>query len=123
MTRILIVDDQLSFRRRLRALLERAGLEVVGEAGDISAAEAFVISRQPDLAMVDVFLPGTSGIEGIRRLKALAPRLRVILMSAYHESAWKEAALAAGAEAFVLKDDLDLALVQTWADRKKGETR
>lgn len=123
MTRVLIVDDRAAFRRQLRALLLRAGLEVVGEAGDIPAAEALVISMQPDLAIVDVFLSGTSGIEGIRRLKALAPRLRVILMSAYHESAWKEAALAAGAEAFVPKDDLDLALVQTWVDRKKGETR
>lgn len=116
MTRVLIVDDQPSFRKRLNSLLTVAGLTVVGEAKDIQEAEAQVNTLQPDLAVVDVVLPEISGIEGAPRLKANSPNLRVILVSAYRDRAkvYLNAAKQAGAEAFVSKDDLDIALVQTW---------
>jgi DNA-binding NarL/FixJ family response regulator len=116
MTRVLIVDDQPAFRRHLRQLLTYAGLTVVGEAGDIPAAEAQVLALQPDLAVVDVRLPGVNGMEGTPRLKALAPGLRVILISAYRDQAevFQTAAEEVGAEAFVPKDDLDLSVVQAW---------
>jgi DNA-binding NarL/FixJ family response regulator len=121
MTRVLIVDDQPAFRLQLRRLLERAGMDVIGEAGDIPAAEAQVAALQPDLAVVDVMLPGISGLAGAPRLKALAPGLRVILVSAYRDQAhvFREAAAQAGAERFVQKDDLDLAVVDSW-DLKGG---
>ncbi len=116
MTRVLIVDDQSSFRRHLRQLLALAGLTVVGEAGDIPEAESLVRERQPDLAVVDVMLPGMSGLEGATRLKAIAPALRVILISAHRNRAdlFRTAAEERGAEAFVAKDDLDLDLVRAW---------
>jgi two-component system nitrate/nitrite response regulator NarL len=115
-TRVLIVDDQPAFRLQLHRLLERAGMDVVGEVGDIPAAEAQVAALQPDLAVVDVMLPGISGLAGVPRLKALAPGLRVILVSAYRDQAhvFRDAAAQAGAEAFVQKDDLDLAVVDSW---------
>jgi DNA-binding NarL/FixJ family response regulator len=121
MVRVLIVDDQPAFRLQLRRLLERAGMDVAGEAGDIPAAEAQVAALQPDLAVVDVMLPGISGLAGAPRLKALAPGLRVILVSAYRDQAhvFREAAAQAGAERFVQKDDLDLAVVDSW-DLKGG---
>jgi DNA-binding NarL/FixJ family response regulator len=110
------VDDQPAFRRHLRRLLTYAGLTVVGEAGDIPAAEAQVRALQPDLAVVDVRLPGVNGIEGTFRLKALSPNLRVILVSAYRDQAevFQTAAEEVGAEAFVPKDDLDLDVVRAW---------
>ena len=116
MTRVLIVDDQPAFRRQLRPLLTRAGLTVVGEAGDIPEAEAQVQALQPDLAVVDVVLPGVNGIEGTARLRALAPTLRVILISARRDQAdvFQTAAAEAGAEAFISKDDLDLGAVRAW---------
>ena len=58
MTRVLIVDDQPVFRRQLRLLLTHAGLTVVGEAGDVPSAENLVQKLRPDLAVVDVMLPG-----------------------------------------------------------------
>jgi DNA-binding NarL/FixJ family response regulator len=121
MTRVLIVDDQPAFRLQLRRLLERAGMDVIGEAGDIPAAEAQVAALHPDLAVVDVMLPGISGLAGAPRLKALAPGLRVILVSAYRDQAhvFRDAAAQAGAERFVQKDDLDLAVVDSW-DLKGG---
>ena len=77
MTRVLIVDDQPSFRRQLRQLLILAGLCVVGEAGDIPTAESLAQALQPDLVVVDM-MPGVNGLEGVLRLKALLPSLRVI---------------------------------------------
>ncbi len=64
MTRVLIVDDQPAFRRALRQLLTRAGLVVGGEAGSIAEAEALVQTVRPDLAVVDVMLPGINGLKG-----------------------------------------------------------
>jgi two-component system response regulator DesR len=123
MTRILIVDDQPVFRRQLRRLLAYAGLIVVGEAGDIPEAEAQTQALQPDLAVVDVMLPGVNGLEGTPRLKALAPALRVILVSAYADRGdlFRAAAQAAGAEAFIAKDDLDVGVVSAW--RRQSDVR
>jgi DNA-binding NarL/FixJ family response regulator len=116
MIRVVIVDDQPVFRRHLRRLLSRAGLQVIGEAGEILEAEPLVTALQPDLAVVDLMLPGVDGLEGIRRLKARHPALRVILISAHRNQAQllRAAAAAAGAEAFVPKDELDLRQVASW---------
>jgi DNA-binding NarL/FixJ family response regulator len=116
MTRVLIVDDQASFRQQLRQLLIYAGLEVAGEASDIQTAEGLVRSLCPELAIVDIMLPGINGLEGTRRLKAVAPHLRVILVSAYrdHAAAYRAAAAQVGADLFVAKDDLDVDLVRSW---------
>jgi len=116
MIRVLIVDDQPAFRRQLCALLTRAGFEVVGEAQDMAEAEEQARGTHPDLAVVDVMLPGVNGLDGIPRLKEILPDLRVIVVSAYRDRAeiFRTAARAAGAEAFVPKDDLDLQTVRHW---------
>jgi len=118
-TRVLIVDDQPAFRRVLSQLLSQAGLDVIGEARDISEAEALVRANPPDLAVIDVMLPDISGLEGTPRLKALLPDLRVILISAYlnHAGIFQSVAREAGAEAFVSKDKLDLDVVRMWSSK------
>jgi two-component system nitrate/nitrite response regulator NarL len=117
-TRVLIVDDQSSFRRQLRRLLTHAGLTVVGEAGDMPEAKELTRSLQPDLAVVDVNLPGENGVSGTPQLMALAPKMRVILVSAQQDRArvLQRSAVEAGAEAFVAKDDLELEVVEKWAE-------
>ncbi len=122
MIRVLIVDDQPSFRRQLRALLSYAGFSVVAEAQDIPAAEEQVRLCHPDLAVVDLMLPGINGLDGIPRLKALAPDLRVFLVSVFRDAAdmFRSAARDAGAEAFISKDELGLELVSAWKDKAGG---
>ncbi len=116
MTRVLIVDDQPQFRRHLRRLLTYAGLNVVGEAETLLEAEQMLQQLHPDLAVLDVILPGVNGLAGTRRLKALLPDLRVILISAYRDQAdgFHTAAEEVGADDFIAKDDLSLDVVQAW---------
>ena len=116
MTSVLIVDDQPVFRRQLRQLLSKAGLSVIGEAGDIPTAKKLVQEHQPDIAVVDIMLPEISGIEGTPQLKALATNLKVILVSAYQDSSqvFQQSAEEVGAEAFFSKDDLSLVIVKSW---------
>ncbi len=127
-TRVLIVDDQESFRRHLRQLFTQAGLDVIGEAGDIPEARELTRSLQPDLAIIDINLPGESGISGAPQLIALAPNMRVILISAQQDYAQvlQKSAQEVGVAAFVLKDDLELELVKKWmnlpfAGKNQGE--
>jgi len=118
MTRVLLVDDQTAFRQQLRQLLLYAGATVVGEANDIPAAEEIVQSLRPNLAIVDIMLPGINGLEGTRRLKTIDPSLHVILISAYrdHAAAYRLAAAQVGADQFVAKDELDLNSVRKWLE-------
>ena len=116
MTRVLIVDDQPEFRSRLAQLITLAGLSVIGEAGDIATAESIVQQEQPELAIIDVVLPRINGLDGTRQLKVICPGMKVIVISAYidHADIFRSAAQEAGAEAFVAKDDLDLAMIRKW---------
>jgi two-component system chemotaxis response regulator CheY len=124
MARILIVDDSIYILALLRRVLEAAGHEVVGQARDgAEALEAFA-RLQPDLAIVDIVLPGLGGIEIIRRLRAIVPAARVVVYSAYgHEEKVREA-LAAGAREYVVKtpDPQPLvAAVEKAAGRRAGD--
>jgi DNA-binding NarL/FixJ family response regulator len=116
MTRVLIVDDQAAFRHLLRQLLTRAGLSVVGEAETLPEAEALVEELLPDLAIVDVVLPGMDGISGVSFLKDLCPSMRLILVSSYVDRAdvFRIAAEDVGADAFIPKDELDIETVRAW---------
>jgi two-component system, OmpR family, response regulator len=120
MIKVLIIDDQPTFRRQLSTLLSYAGMTVIGEASDISTAEKIAKETQPDIAVIDVMLPGENGLSGTKKLKALVDHLRVFLISAHHDSAdlFMKSAEDIGAEAFISKDELDLDLVKRWIDQK-----
>lgn len=116
MTRVFIVDDQPAFRRQLRDCLTYAGLAIVGEAGSIEEALDQLPSASPDLAVVDVEMPGISGLDGVSLLKQAAPDLRIILVSAYLDQSEMlvKAAERVGAEAFIPKENLDLEVIKAW---------
>jgi DNA-binding NarL/FixJ family response regulator len=100
--RVVIADDRLRTRRALRALLATCpGLEVAGEAADGEEAIACVERLQPDVVLLDVWMPRLNGIAATARVKARWPSVRVVVHSLTTER--RDEALAAGADAFVCK--------------------
>jgi CheY-like chemotaxis protein len=103
-TKILIVDDHPLLRKGLALSLgEESGLEVVGQAADAEEALAAFEGLDPDLAIVDISLPGMSGIELIKHFVALKPELQVIVVSRHDEMLYAERAIRAGAKGYVMK--------------------
>ena len=102
MTTVVLVDDQALVRDGLRLILEVAGIDVVGEAGDAGAA--LVLDRTPDIVLMDLRMPGTDGIEATRRIVESGVRTRVVVLTTFQEDELTYAALAAGASGYLLKD-------------------
>jgi len=101
-TRLILADDNPHARHGLRAVLSsHSNLEVVGEATQGHEAIALVETLQPDVALLDVRMPKTDGIQATRTIKNRWPKVRVVLISMYTD--YKEEALAAGADAFLVK--------------------
>jgi len=103
MTRLLLVEDHVLVRQSIRAFLQGAAFEVVGEASTGSEALQLAIELQPDLIIMDVHLPEMSGIEATRQIRRQCPNIRVIALTAYNEKAYQRALREAGADGFVLK--------------------
>jgi two-component system response regulator NreC len=102
--RILMVDDQTIVRACLRMFLNtQTDMEVVGEAKDIRTALAKAREMQPDVAVMEICLPRTSGIMAIEQLRQECPQTRVVILSLYDDQAHARSALAAGGSAYVVK--------------------
>ena len=104
MTRVLLVDDQELVRAGFRLILERAGLEVVGEAGDGVEALEVAATTEPDVVLMDVRMPRLDGIEATRRLLARLPEAKVLALTTFDLDEYVYAAVQAGASGFLLKD-------------------
>jgi DNA-binding NarL/FixJ family response regulator len=100
---VVIVDDHVALRRGMELLLRRAGHHVVGTADDAEAGEALILRRRPDVALVDLALPGKSGAEMTRSLLAEEPGLRILLYTGAADERQLLDALDAGAAGFALK--------------------
>jgi DNA-binding NarL/FixJ family response regulator len=103
-TRVLVVDDQELVRAGFRLILERAGVEVVGEAGDGIEAIEVAEQTQPDVVLMDVRMPRLDGIEATRRLLASHPETKVLALTTFDLDEYVYAAVRAGASGFLLKD-------------------
>jgi DNA-binding NarL/FixJ family response regulator len=104
---VLIVDDQLPFRAAARTLVSLLdGWEVVGEVDSGEAAVAAAATAEPGVVLMDINLPGISGIEATRQIVAANPSVRVVLMSTYQADDLPADALDCGAAAYVRKEDL-----------------
>lgn len=111
--RVLIVDDHPVVREGLRAILEvRQGFEVAGEAGDGETAVERSRDLRPDVAIVDLRLPGLSGIEVTASIRRLDPNARILALTSAGGDADVRAALAAGAAGFLFKDALGREVVE-----------
>ncbi|MDQ1475086.1 MAG: two-component system, NarL family, invasion response regulator UvrY [Actinomycetota bacterium] len=118
---VLIVDDQLPFRAVARTVIGlTAGFEVAGEAETGEEAVALAVDRPPDLVLMDINLPGISGIEATRRIRAAHPDVAVILLSTYSEADLPDDAREVGAIAYVHKEDFGPALVRELWQQNRG---
>jgi DNA-binding NarL/FixJ family response regulator len=104
MTTVALVDDQELVRAGFRLILERAGIDVVGEAADGLAALDLCEATNPDVVLMDVRMPRLDGIESTRRLAAAQPGVRVLALTTFDLDEYVFAAVRAGACGFLLKD-------------------
>jgi DNA-binding NarL/FixJ family response regulator len=109
--RIIIVDDHEVVRLGLRALLEKQpGFTVVDEAGNAKEAVQKALQHRPEVVVLDIRLPGGSGIDACREIVTVAPEVKVIMLTSFAEDDMLFEAIAAGASGYVLKqiggDDL-----------------
>jgi DNA-binding NarL/FixJ family response regulator len=110
--RVLLADDHTLVREGLRQLLgATADIRVEGEAANGDEALALVKANDYDLAVLDMSMPGLSGIELIRRLRLEKPRLRLLVLSMHGEAQYAARALKAGAAGYLTKDSASAQLV------------
>ena len=122
LVRILIADDHAVVRAGLRALLEHHGnLRIVAEASTGEEAIAKTRDCRPDIAILDIRMPGLSGIEACRQILERGDGCRVIMLTAYAEDELLFAAINAGASGYVLKRMGDRDLVQAVERVSRGD--
>ena len=104
--RVFVVDDHPLVRESLVALINRqTDLYVTGQASDSPSAFSAMLHNPVDIAVVDLSLPGESGLELIKKLQALSPSPRVLVLSMHDEAFYAERALRAGAMGYVMKQE------------------
>ena len=105
-TKVLIVDDHPLFRSGLRQVIESdSRFDLAGEAGDGEAALKFILEKKPDIAVLDVNLPGLTGLEIARQLQAKKNPTRLIILTMHKEEDMINRALDSGVNGFVLKEN------------------
>ncbi len=122
MLSIVIADDHELMRKGLRAVLEaREGWTVAGEAADGREAVERVRVLHPHVAVLDISLPGLSGVEATRQIRRVAPETEVVICTLHEEESLAKEAICAGARAFVLKSAGAEPLADAVAAAAKGE--
>ena len=121
---VLIVDDQEPFRAVARMVVTIAdGFELAGEAQSGEEAVEMVRSEAPAMVLMDINLPGISGIEATRQLLATRPDTVVVLLSSYDSDSLPADAMTSGAVRYVHKEELSAdVLCEIWAERTANGT-
>lgn len=110
---VLLVDDHEVVRQGMRAILESGGeVAVVGEAGDGRGAVEEAARLKPDVVVMDIVLPGLSGIEATRLISKRSPSSRVLILTVHQDELYIQQAVEAGARGYVLKDAEQLDLLR-----------
>lgn len=123
MLTLLLCDDHRLFREGLAGLLQReAGWAVIAQAGDGAEAIRLADALKPDLAVLDVAMPGLGGIEAAEAIRVRSPRTRIVAVSMYGDLHYRKRMLAAGAAAYVLKNEAGADLIAAIHAVLRGET-
>ncbi|HET9260359.1 MAG TPA: response regulator transcription factor [Acidimicrobiia bacterium] len=104
MATVLIVDDAELFRQALKAAFNQEGFDVVAVAADAMAGIDLAREHEPDLVMLDLLMPGMSGLEVVATILKASPRSRVVLLTASESAEDLLAAVKAGASGYLTKD-------------------
>ncbi len=102
--RVLLADDHRMLREGLSRSLREEGLEVVGEAEDGAQAVDLALSVKPDVVLMDVTMPEMGGVQATKELQARAPGIKVVMLTMHADDDVLQAALAAGASGYLVKD-------------------
>lgn len=120
---VLLVDDHLVVRQGLRAFLEvQDDIVVVGEAGDGDAALALISEIQPDVVLLDLQMPGMSGVEVLQAMRARGDAARVLVVTSFTQPEAVLPAMRAGAAGYVYKDVEPSSLAQGIRSVHAGQT-
>jgi DNA-binding NarL/FixJ family response regulator len=119
---VLLVDDHAVVREGYRRLLERHGeIAVIGEAGDAATAHSLFISLGPRIVVMDITLPGTSGLEAMRRMLLYDAEARVLIFSMHEDTIFVKRALQTGAYGYVTKASAPNVLVEAVLSISRGK--
>jgi DNA-binding NarL/FixJ family response regulator len=120
---VLLVDDHALVRKGFRRMLEDdATIVIVGEASDGNDAVKLAIELKPKVTVMDCALPGVSGIEATRQIRAKLPDAAILMLSMHSEDTLIRQALEAGARGYILKNAMDLDLVSAVKGVAAGKT-
>ncbi len=120
--RIVLVDDHPIVRRGLAMLIEdESDMEVIGEAGEAAEAVSMIDKLKPDLAVIDVSLVGTDGIDLIKQIKARGTEAKLLVASMFDETLYAERALHAGANGYINKSEAAEEIVEAIRSVIKGK--
>jgi two-component system, NarL family, response regulator NreC len=120
--RVVLVDDHAILRSGLRRVLDaEPDIEVVGEAESVDRAVFEVLASKPDVVVMDVVMPGKSGIEGMPAVMQAGPDARVLVLSMQDDPRYVREAFAAGASGYVLKEAVDTEVVGAVRSVASGE--
>jgi DNA-binding NarL/FixJ family response regulator len=120
-TRVFIVDDHQIVRQGLTMLLERAGMELAGEAADGQQALRMVAELDPDVTVLDVGLPVLNGLETAAEMVKLRPKMPIIMLTMYYDRQHVLRSLRAGARGVVSKAHAADQLVRAIRDVQRGK--
>ena len=105
-SRVFIVEDHPVFREgMLRLLQTESDLEVCGEAGDYDAGLEGIKKQKPDIVLVDLELPGKSGLELIKKVRSLKLPVKMLVVSMYDEALYADRVLRAGGDGYIMKEE------------------
>lgn len=120
--RILLAEDHETVRQGLKLLIDaQKDMEVVGEAGDGNVAVERAKALHPDVAVVDIAMPGSNGLIAARGIKASAPATEIVALTRYADTAYVKELLAVGATGYVLKQSASTELLRAIRAASRGE--
>ncbi len=102
--RVLVVDDHRAFAEMLAIALQAGGMDVIGTAHSAAQAVSLAEQTQPDVVVMDIQMPGEDGLSATRRLRQVAPRAVIAVVTAHRDPDWVVRATQSGASAFIPKD-------------------